>query len=177
MFRWSESHARQVLAAHMCRIVPDGIVTASAKTGGRRQEAMFQEMDEKSREYWLDRADTVIDALMDSEDSLRMLVFRELFVTGTKTVVLTDAGLVIRDAEQVSAPTGGDFRGISFEQGWSTHTEVSVLLDFISEHGLSASLAEYAASRAEAEQLGVEEEDDEEDDESVAPWEPDGGVD
>lgn len=175
MSRWPESHARLAVAAELCKIVPANIVSATAADPAR-QGHLFRDLDSKSQSFWLDRADAAVDALMDSEDSLRMLVFRELFLTGTKTVVLTDAGFVIRDAEQVPARTGGDFQGISFEQGWSTHTEVSVLLDFVSEHGLSAALAEYAASRAEAEQLGVEDAEDEED-ESVVPWEPDGGVD
>jgi hypothetical protein len=163
------------VAAELCKIVPDNIVSATAADPAR-QERLFRDIDSKSQSFWLDRADAAVDALMNSEDSLRMLVFRELFLTGTKTVVLTDAGFVIRDAEQVPAPIAGDFQGISFEQGWSKETETSVLLDFISEHGLGAALTEYAASRAEAEQLGVEDEEDEED-ESVVPWEPDGGVD
>lgn len=177
MSQWTESHARQVMAAHMCKIVPTTVATMYSPHGDPGQERMFRESDSVTRQYWLTRADEVLRAVLDSEDSLRMAVIHMLLVSGEMGVVLRDGGFFLQRQLQ-GAEDGAltDFERVSSEQGWSEQTETLVLRDFVSEYGLGAALAEYAASRAESEQLGVEEED-EEDEEEIVPWEPECGVD
>ena len=69
---WKNSHARQVVARRLCEIDQKFWDPLFSSRG------VWIHLSDAEKEPWLEKADKVVDALLNSEDSFRMMVISSL---------------------------------------------------------------------------------------------------
>jgi len=92
--RWEESHAREVLAARLCEIDNHRWDPVFAESSS----VIWRKLSDKDRDLWRKRADLVKQALLGSEDSLRMMAISDL-LEGRADVLTHPDGFLVKNTE------------------------------------------------------------------------------
>ena len=82
---WKGSHVRECLAAHLHDPSWNGFYFFGS--------TKYAHLPEDEKDIWRERADAAIELLLSSEDSLRMMLIREILVEGKIALSSTVGGV------------------------------------------------------------------------------------